>query len=482
MRTNRDWVAALPEALDAQCRLLDGFLDHCERERSVRWLFVGCSLARGAADALSDLDLAVGLDPEAFAGTDDGLREALASLGELVALFGQDWPASCPVRRYFALYRDRTQIDLTVSEATGTVRLPAGVVLYDPAGLVEVVSDAVLAPRPEEVRLWAASAWEALLNLGKYVRRGSCWEARRQLEEARALLFQLWAHAEGVAQARYGVTALYDLEPPRLPVGIGRTLAGLHLAELAGAGRALGELLEVTQQRLTTSGAELPRPAGALRTRRPRSARGGRALVERVSCQLVHAKGIEGDRGVGAEISPVPVDRIRLDPRQLLAVIRGRIDKARLKDERDLMATPSLEVEEVLEDPRPSFDDDVETELFAQLASDRVNGALTDVDSSAEEPLKGNSGHGVVAGGDEDGSPPRVHDQRQREHADARAAHRSLPAGSERVRPAAPPLPWVRQLPAFPKLTPSRACDGLAMRRGGSASPPWRALWHGRTQ
>ena len=246
MRTNRDWVAALPEALDAQCRLLDGFLDHCERERAVRWLFVGCSLARGAADALSDLDLAVGLDPEAFAGTDDGLREALASLGELVALFGQDWPASRPVRRYFALYRDRTQIDLTVSEATSTVHLPAGVVLYDPAGLVEVVSDAVLAPRPEEVRLWAASAWEALLNLGKHVRRGSCWEARRQLEEARALLFQLWAHAEGVAQARYGVTALYDLEPPRLPVGIGRTLAGLHLAELAGAGRALGELLEVT--------------------------------------------------------------------------------------------------------------------------------------------------------------------------------------------------------------------------------------------
>lgn len=98
----------------------------------------------------------------------------------------------------------------------------------------------------------------ALLNLGKYVRRGSPWEARRQLEEARALLFQLWAHAEDVAQARYGITALFDLEAPRLPAGIERTLAGRHLAELVAAGRALGELLEATQERLAVAGTTLP--------------------------------------------------------------------------------------------------------------------------------------------------------------------------------------------------------------------------------
>lgn len=257
MQTRRDWVEALPEELSAQRRLLAGFLDHCERAQAVRWLLVGCSLARGAADGLSDLDLAVGIDPQAFTGADEDLRLALASLGEMVTCFAQDWPASRPLRRYFALYRDRTEIDLTVSEATGIVHLPAAVVLYDPDGLVEVVSDAILAPRPEEVRLWAASAWEALLNLGKYVRRGSPWEARHQLEEARALLFQLWAHAEGVAQARFGVTALFDLEVPRLPAGIERTLAGLHLAELASAGHALGELLELTQQRLVAGGADL---------------------------------------------------------------------------------------------------------------------------------------------------------------------------------------------------------------------------------
>ncbi len=58
------WIDDLPEALGAQRQLLHGLVELCERDARVSWLIVGCSLARGAPDSLSDLDLAMGVDDE----------------------------------------------------------------------------------------------------------------------------------------------------------------------------------------------------------------------------------------------------------------------------------------------------------------------------------------------------------------------------------------------------------------------------------
>jgi len=53
-----DWIDRLPAELAGQQALLRCLLALCEADDSIRWLVIGCSLARGAGDRLSDLDLA----------------------------------------------------------------------------------------------------------------------------------------------------------------------------------------------------------------------------------------------------------------------------------------------------------------------------------------------------------------------------------------------------------------------------------------
>ena len=60
----RTWLAALPEELAAQRRIMAGLVDRCKTWPLASSLLVGCSLGRGAADALSDIDAALGVDAE----------------------------------------------------------------------------------------------------------------------------------------------------------------------------------------------------------------------------------------------------------------------------------------------------------------------------------------------------------------------------------------------------------------------------------
>ena len=50
--TGRAWLAALPDELAAQRRVLARLADLCQTWPLVMSLLVGCSLGRGAADAL----------------------------------------------------------------------------------------------------------------------------------------------------------------------------------------------------------------------------------------------------------------------------------------------------------------------------------------------------------------------------------------------------------------------------------------------
>jgi len=242
------WLDQLPLELGAQRLLLGRLLAWCKQDPDVRWLTIGCSLERGNADRLSDLDLAIAVKEEHFEEALGRVREALGSLGDLVESFDYLMPLNFPLRRFFAQYSDRTQVDLTVGCAPAA-SIPRTVVLYDPEGAVRVVGDEVLDPRADEVRLWACLGWEALVNVGKYLRRSSFWEARSQLEEARSSLFRLWALAEKVPQARYGVTALVDAGAP-MPPGIDRSLPRTDLSELLASARYLAETLAELQRRL----------------------------------------------------------------------------------------------------------------------------------------------------------------------------------------------------------------------------------------
>ena len=62
------WLADLPGDLAAQRRVMSGLLGWSAATTLVTSLSVGCSLGRGAADALSDIDAALGLGCESGAG------------------------------------------------------------------------------------------------------------------------------------------------------------------------------------------------------------------------------------------------------------------------------------------------------------------------------------------------------------------------------------------------------------------------------
>ena len=121
----RAWLAALPDELAAQRRVMAGLADRCETWPLATSLLVGCSLGRGAADALSDIDAALGVDapPGAPAPTGgnrggDGGGGAAGTWPTRRRAAAPDRARSQHVRRIFAQFADGTQLDLAVvSEA-----------------------------------------------------------------------------------------------------------------------------------------------------------------------------------------------------------------------------------------------------------------------------------------------------------------------------------------------------------------------------
>jgi hypothetical protein len=277
----RAWLAALPDELAAQRRLMTGLLDYCEPTPSVTSLLVGCSLGRGAADALSDIDAALGVDADpgdAGAATvqvvEAEVAAVLAGLGPLVDVLRHRYgPADRFIRRIFAQFADRSQVDLTVM-ADGEIRRgdsahPDFVWLYRAAGRADVSpadgapeageSDPGYAVTGEQIREWAFLGWCALIDLDKYLRRGSLWEAHNRLHQARQHIWALWAAATGALYPWYGLSQVLDHDPGNLPPGIDATVAGLDAADLCRAAAASATVLtEVGTAAAMRWDAELP--------------------------------------------------------------------------------------------------------------------------------------------------------------------------------------------------------------------------------
>lgn len=174
---------------------------------------------------------------------------------------------SVPHRRVFAQFADRTQLDLVVFD-TAPRDVAGAVVLYDPEGCIVPRANDVDTTSPDMVRTWCCLGWEALADLGKYVRRESPWEARARLEEARVQLWRLLAVDENVVDPQYEVTSVLDADPRiGLPPGIDATVASLDLGETLAAGRRVGELLLDVQRRLAGGGAsDAPEALGRFMT------------------------------------------------------------------------------------------------------------------------------------------------------------------------------------------------------------------------
>jgi hypothetical protein len=262
----RDWIEQLPAELEGQRKLLHALLRECESQRDIRWLVIACSLGRGAADRLSDLDMGMGVADEQFDAAIVGIRRAVDGLGELVDSYHHQLPGlTMSHERIFAQYADRCQVDLvvmpaTAAESVGPIR--DEVVLYDPdQRMVRVFEQAAVTP--QQVREWAFGGWCALVDMGKYLRRGSRWEALQRLTEAQGQLWRLWAAVREVPNPQFGLTSLLDFAPAQLPAAMEATVSDLdHGRLLAAARQAARQLSAVSEHLRPDQRAALPLAMG----------------------------------------------------------------------------------------------------------------------------------------------------------------------------------------------------------------------------
>lgn len=235
------WIATLPPELKAQRNLLEGLLVVAADDADIAWLTLGCSLARGAGDPLSDLDAAMGATGAQIEPVVARIAAKLRALASVVDLLEHRLAGvALPHRRLFVQYAGRTQIDLVVLPAEAASFSPATVVLYDPGNWVKLAASPVTAA---QIREWAFLACCALADLGKYLRRGSPWEALARLDEARIQLWKLAAATRGVRDPQYGLTSFFDFAPQAVPEQMADLVADLDPARILAAGRRAAALL-----------------------------------------------------------------------------------------------------------------------------------------------------------------------------------------------------------------------------------------------
>jgi hypothetical protein len=245
--SGRAWIAAMPPSVARQRELLSRLLDAVEAEPALRFLELGCSLARGVGDSRSDIDCGVGVADEYWDDATGHGRRLAAALGAEADQLVQRLPGrdNEPCWHVFTLYQDGSQLSMVLAPASWRPGLPPNsVALYDPDGrLREPWWPGSHSAGPETVREWAALGWMALGDLAKYLDRGSVWEAHGRLEEARTQLWRLTAAGQGAAYPVFGLTSVLDEAVPVLPAGIERTIAGLDADGLRSAAVATAGLL-----------------------------------------------------------------------------------------------------------------------------------------------------------------------------------------------------------------------------------------------
>ena len=247
------WLRSLPKELAPHREVMLGLLREAERDPGIRVLVVGCSIGRGAADELSDIDAMYGV---AAAGWQDAVRESAAlvrRIGDLIDMYQQIIePADRALPAYqhtFAQYATGVQIDLVLAVARERqAPRPDWVVLYDPDE--RITGDArASAATEEQVRQWMYVALVHLSMCAKYLTRGSLWEAQAQLDATRAELWRLWGAAERIADPQYGLTAVLDAPDCPMPENIEASVGSLDRRALRSAALSCGDLLVWTWPR-----------------------------------------------------------------------------------------------------------------------------------------------------------------------------------------------------------------------------------------
>ncbi|MGH2489885.1 MAG: hypothetical protein ACRDF9_00115 [Candidatus Limnocylindria bacterium] len=247
------WLRDLPAELGPQRDLIEGLLREARADGRICLFVVGCSIGRGAADRLSDVDALLCVREDAWADVITESEAIVRRAGEIVDLWQQViQPAALDARTFqhtFAQYASGVQLDLVVARARDRqARAGDWVVLHDPDDTATAQPRATTATE-EQVRQWMYNGLVHLSGCAKYLARGSAWEAHLQLEEARVELWRLWSVAAGVADPQYGLTAVLDDPRRPMPANIEATVAGLDRTETHAAAIACVDLFIETWPR-----------------------------------------------------------------------------------------------------------------------------------------------------------------------------------------------------------------------------------------
>jgi hypothetical protein len=251
----RAWIATMDDSVSKQRKLLGLFLDHIAEDERCRWLQLSGSLARKAGDQWSDIDTTLGIEDKEWPDT-DRVKNLVSELGPVSDMLehGFSRETSQESRHLITVYEDGLQLSVVVMPSSWLPGLrPSAVTLYD--------LDQHLA-RPEseypsfknatssQVRQWAFFAWLSLLDMAKFLDRRSLWEAHEQLETARNNVWRLWAVANQVDYAIYGIAHIIDDEI-ELPKEIEQTVTALELEPMRAAALKLADILIDVSERLS---------------------------------------------------------------------------------------------------------------------------------------------------------------------------------------------------------------------------------------
>jgi hypothetical protein len=246
--SGRAWLARMPRQVAAQRDLLRYLVDAAEAEPAFRWVELGGSLARDAGDELSDIDAGLGIADSDWPAAVALVEQAITRAGPITDSFRQPFAGKDGASGWhlFTLYESGLQLSLVVLPSSWRPGLPPlSVALYDADGqLARPWTPDTAQASQDSAREWACLGWLALGDLAKYLDRGSAWEARARLEEARGEIWKLWAVAICATYPGFGLTSVLDTRGGTVPDGIDATTASLEPAALLDAALAAAGLLD----------------------------------------------------------------------------------------------------------------------------------------------------------------------------------------------------------------------------------------------
>lgn len=247
LQAGRAWIAAMERSVEEQKVLLGRLLELVSQEDMVRYLLISCSLARNAGDRLSDIDAELGIEDGAYPTGIVRIKELLGRLGPVVDTLEHTLPSDSGHERQhiITVYENNLQLSLVVTPSSWVSGLkPNAVALYDPyRQLAKPWVPAIRLTSSAAAREWAFLAWLNLTDCIKYLERGSLWGALERLHRARNNTWQLWAVANKLDFALYGITQLIDDDVPP-PEGMERTVAILEKDSIRTAWLVLADILE----------------------------------------------------------------------------------------------------------------------------------------------------------------------------------------------------------------------------------------------